>query len=304
MAGPRVGGRRLNCVRFSINESKQGEEKLFLNRLEFSRGVLQKVLGFRPIDLNCIITTGKGGQWDVSFMSEAGMMECVSRFHNLRGHDLIKKLSLEKLTNNARRVVIVRMGSEMVKGQDVCTWLRRYCHVKGEAIKVRDDDGVWTGAWRVVCELWRGLGTYDGFLHIPSDIALGADRGYVHYFGQPKVCRKCGGVGHLAVVCKRVVCNVCKEEGHMARECEVQRKCNLCGSETHFFMNCPRSFANKAKRYEEGEESEEEKEEEEEGRQKGGSEQQEEGGEREENRGGVREEGREGEGVVSSRDLF
>ncbi|MGH0170096.1 UNVERIFIED_CONTAM: hypothetical protein FKN15_058256 [Acipenser sinensis] len=61
-------------------------------------------------------------------------------------------------------------------------------------------------------------------------------------------------------------------------------------------MNCPRSFAKRAKRYEEGEESEEEKEEEEEGRQKGGREQQEEGGEREENRGGVREEGREGEG--------
>ncbi|MBN3288905.1 ZCHC3 protein, partial [Polyodon spathula] len=141
------------------------------------------------------------------------------------------------------------MFNETVSEQDVNTWIARYCVVKRSAVKVLDSDQIWNGSWRILVKLYEsatGYG-YGGFRHIPSDITLGPNRGFVFYQGQPKLCRKCGEMGHLAVVCKKEICGVCKEVGHSSMDCVSERRCNLCGEEGHLFRDCPQSFANRTR---------------------------------------------------------
>ncbi|KAI3360276.1 hypothetical protein L3Q82_014584, partial [Scortum barcoo] len=70
---------------------------------------------------------------------------------------------------------------------------------------------------------------------------------YIHYQGQPKLCRKCGEDGHLAEAYQHIICGKCREIGHTFEECPNGRKCNLCGETNHLFRDCPNSFANKLK---------------------------------------------------------
>lgn len=67
------------------------------------------------------------------------------------------------------------------------------------------------------------------------------------YSGQPKECRKCGSLDHLAVNCEMEVCRHCKSREHSSKECPLPRKCNLCGAETHRFRDCPQAYSNKMK---------------------------------------------------------
>eukprot|EP00061_Rhincodon_typus_P000796 g12767.t1 len=44
----------------------------------------------------------------------------------------------------------------------------------------------------------------------------------------------------MAVDCKVTLCRNCREERHLAKDCQKEKCCNLCGEMGHLYRACPR----------------------------------------------------------------
>lgn len=234
---------RHHSVRFTFKETN--EKQTLMSRLDFSRNLVQKSLKFRPEHIKCILTLPFSKGFDLSFCSAILLRDFWTHFEHVKTQ--FYAFSVEKLTDYTYKMVIVRMFNETVNADDICLWLGRYCIVKGQTTKVRDEDGIWNCAWKVPIQQWQDPHGFQGLKHLPSVIVLANNRGYIHYQGQPKLCRKYGEHRHLAEACQQIICGKCREIGHTFEECTNGRKCNLCGETNHLFRDCPLSFANKLK---------------------------------------------------------
>ena len=74
---------------------------------------------------------------------------------------------------------------------------------------------------------------------IPSTVLVAGEMIRVWYPGQPKTCRRCGGLGHLMSACKSIRCINCQESGHHSRDCPSPRLCSVCLASDHLCGDCP-----------------------------------------------------------------
>ena len=241
MSAARAGMERHHTVRFSVPEDSSCD----MSRTDFSRNLILGALNMKVADLNCIIQLPMKKGFEVSFLNAWNLREFWNRYENVK--DKFGIFHVEELNDNTDKVVTVRMFNETVKEGEIKTWLERFCMVKSEPTKWRDSLGIWDCSWKVRIKQIQDKQCYQGLRQIPSVIVLGENRGYIHYNGQPKLCRKCGEHGHLAEACKNTVCRKCREVGHVFENCTNGRSCNLCGGKDHLYRNCPKSYANATK---------------------------------------------------------
>lgn len=234
-----VTGSRRNAVRFEL------QDDLEMDRLQFSRNIIQTELGFSPPQLDYVFALPGKKTFEVIFTSYNLFEQCMERFHQKKDSPRLSKVLLIPLSEREPKTVTVIMYSEKVATEDIVTWLSYHCTVL-RSMELRDEDGIRTGARRFYVRLRREANS-DLLHHLPSTIQLGPIRGQVFYAGQPKTCRKCGCSSHLAASCSATYCRNCKSTLHNTKDCDQPMKCNLCGSDTHTFRRCPESYANKAR---------------------------------------------------------
>ena len=61
----------------------------------------------------------------------------------------------ERLSDESLYIFTTTTFNELVNGRDIDTWLGRFCWVRDSLGKVFDEDGIWTGSWRVPVKLYQ-----------------------------------------------------------------------------------------------------------------------------------------------------
>uniref|UniRef100_W5NLC4 CCHC-type domain-containing protein n=1 Tax=Lepisosteus oculatus TaxID=7918 RepID=W5NLC4_LEPOC len=146
---------------------------------------------------------------------------------------------VEPLFARESRTLYVRMFNPFVPEAEIRFFLKRYVDVRGPGQKVLDAGRYWTCKRRYQVRLRPCATAVGGVVHPPSPFSIGASQGYLYYYGQPKICRKCGKEDHIAEDCENLRCRRCGVDGHMAKDCKENISCNLCGDPMHVYSQCP-----------------------------------------------------------------
>ena len=78
--------------------------------------------------------------------------------------------------------------------------------------------------------------------HIPCFLRFGKYQIRVKYDGQPTTCRRCNAQDHLFKDCKNKICFNCDTIGHHARMCPEDMRCCICKEEGHLAIDCQHSW--------------------------------------------------------------
>ena len=217
-----------------------------VDRAEFVRGVLVKVLRADPERLWCLQKNTSARSYDLTCMSAVGYEGLLERCKEKAGEGLMAKFEASSLVRKSYKVVTVHMYNPYVEDEALEGFLAWYGRVLTGVRYLRDEFGIWTGKRQFRVDLREDPKGHDGLCHPPVFFSLGTDRGFLFYSEQPTYCRQCQAFGHTAANCGNVRCRNCNEEGHISTTFHKPRKCHGCGSIGHLFRDCPgtgRSYA-------------------------------------------------------------
>ncbi|KAG8540197.1 hypothetical protein GDO81_019714 [Engystomops pustulosus] len=202
--------KRRNVVRFRHKGAKED----LPDRRFVVRSLLCEQMGFSPSDILAVINLPDRQGYDVSFKLMGNLdrfWAIFPRFRDAEGWNHFSFIPISKL----------------------------------ELTKTRDEDGIWTGGWKVLVKLRQ----YNNITqHLPNSFFIGREKGVCFYPGQPRRCFKCGRVGHIASNCSVVKCSLCGDIGHVSADCQNIR-CNLCGEIGHAHRDCPNAWHNICKSF-------------------------------------------------------
>ena len=90
----------------------------------------------------------------------------------------------------------------------------------------------------------NGLRHYRVELHtdVPCYLRFGKFQLRFFHEGQPKTCRNCGALDHIARDCSNEICFNCDTIGHVSKSCPEKMRCCICKSEDHKAIDCPLSW--------------------------------------------------------------
>ncbi|KAM9324713.1 uncharacterized protein PAF06_000795 [Gastrophryne carolinensis] len=220
--------KRRNVVRFK----NKGAKEDLPDRRHVIRELLCNQMGFTPADILAVINLPDRQGYDISFKLMASLDRFWASVTKFRGTEGWDQFILIPVSKPGTVSVNILFWNESVPPQDIVIWLRRHCDMVSDLTKCLDDDGIWTGGWRVLVKLRQHSNVT---LHLPNSFFIGRERGVCFYAGQPRLCFKCGKAGHVAGVCTVVKCNLCGEIGHTSAMCTNVR-CNLCVLADHCFI--------------------------------------------------------------------
>lgn len=78
--------------------------------------------------------------------------------------------------------------------------------------------------------------------HIPCFLRFRKYQVRVKYDGQPTTCRRCNSGDHLYEDCNNSICFNCDQVGHHSRMCPEDIKCCICKEEGHMAIDCQHSW--------------------------------------------------------------
>lgn len=78
--------------------------------------------------------------------------------------------------------------------------------------------------------------------HIPCFLRFGKYQVRVKYDGQPITCRRCNSRDHLYKDCSNTICFNCDQVGHHSRMCPEDIRCCICKEEGHMAIDCQHSW--------------------------------------------------------------